>query len=231
VDALEAVARDHPSHWLPAATLAGLRLLANGDTSDAAVGLLRRVFEGKDAPETDAFIVKYFGDMPVAAIGIAPGVMAELPFSRDLVGLALAEVLQARGEVDAAIDVVERVTPTAHAAVSLAELYSEAGRDDEVIELTNGVTNQDDTTALLLVYRGIAFTRQQLFEAARESFKEALKSKKRANEIRYLALRHRAEAYAGEGKKAQARKDLERILAEDATVEGVRERLDDLTAS
>lgn len=195
------------------------------------MGLLRRVFEGEDAPEADAFIIKYFGDMPVAAIGIAPGVMAELPFSRDLVGLALAEVLQAREEVDEAIDVVERVTPTAHAAVSLAELYSEAGRDDEVIELTNGVTNEDDTTALLLVYRGIAFTRQQLFEAARESFKEALKSKKRANEIRHLALRHRAEAYAGEGKKAQARKDLERILAEDASVAGVRERLEDLTTS
>lgn len=188
------------------------------------------MFDGDRAPEEDPFIVKYFGDMPVAAIGIAPGIMAQMPCSRDLIGLALAEVLQARDQVDEAIDTVERVTPTTHAAVSLAELYSEAGRYDEVIELTNGITNEDDTTALLLVYRGIAFARQRLFEAARESFKEALKSKKRATEVRHLALRQRAEAYAGEGKKAQARKDLERILAEDASVEGVRERLEELSA-
>lgn len=227
----EKIARDHPDHWLPAATIAGLRYVADGDTGDATVDLLRKVFENERRPEQDRFFMKYFGAIPAAMIGVAPGVAVELPFSRDLIGLALAEVLQAQDQIDEAIDVAERVTPTAHAAVSLAELYSEAGRHDDVIDLTNGVKNEDDTTALLLVYRGIAFTRQGLFEAARESFKEALKSKKRATDIRHLALRHRAEVYAAEGKKAQAPKDLERILAEDSSVDGVRERLQELTSS
>lgn len=227
----ERIASDHPDHWLPAATIAGLRYLADGDTSDATVDLLRKVFENDRRPEQDRFFMKYFGAIPAATIRVAPGVAVELPFSRDLIGLALAEILQARDQIGEAIDVAERVTPTAHAAVSLAELYSEAGRHDDVIDLTNGVKNEDDTTALLLVYRGIAFTEQGLFEAARESFKEALKSKKRATEVRHLALRHRAEAYVAEGKKAQARKDLERILAEDSSIDGVRERLQELTSS
>lgn len=228
---LETIARDHPGQWLPAATLAGLRLLADGDSSDTTVGLLRSIFEGGRAPEEDPFITKYLAAASSATIGVAPGVTVQLPFSRDLIGLALAEVLQERGELDDAIDIVERVTPTTHAAVSLAELYSESGRHDDVIDLTNGVTNDNDSTALLLVYRGIAFTREGLFEAARESFKEALKSKKRANEVRHLALRQRAETYVAEGKNAQARRDLQRILADDATVDGVRQRLDELTVS
>ena len=56
-----------------------------------------------------------------------------------------------------AIDVVERLEPSAYTAVSLAELYLLADRPDEVIELTQGVTNEDDATAILLVFRGAAF--------------------------------------------------------------------------
>lgn len=69
-------------------------------------------------------------------IGIGPGVTVDLPLSRDLIGLALAEVLQRRDRIADAIDVVECVTPTAHAAVSLAELYCEAERFHEVIPIS-----------------------------------------------------------------------------------------------
>lgn len=47
-------------------------------------------------------------------------------------------------------------------ALSLGELYLSAGRDQDVITLTNGLTNEDDATALLLAYRGEAFARQDL---------------------------------------------------------------------
>jgi Tfp pilus assembly protein PilF len=60
--------------------------------------------------------------------------------------------------------------------------------------------------------------------------KEALRSRSRAAPIRHQALAERAQNYLDQGKKAMARKDLERILAEDSSYEGVREQLADLTA-
>ncbi|MBW3634472.1 MAG: hypothetical protein KY456_15730 [Chloroflexi bacterium] len=224
---LETIAKNHPPQWVAAGTLAALLLAQAGNTSDRTIDLFRRLLDQPVDPAADAFLQKYLSvgmDIP-----LAPGVTASLPVSRDLLGLALAELLQQRGEVDFAIDVVERLDPSAHAAVSLAELYAEAGRTREIVDLTNGIRNTDDGSALLLTYRGIAFARDGLFEASREAFKEALKSKKRPPEIRHLALRQRAEAYAAEGKKALARKDLERILAEDSTVPGIRERIAELT--
>jgi len=43
--------------------------------------------------------------------------------------------------------------------------------------------------------------------------------------IRHHALFERAENYEAQGKKAVARKDLERILSEDSDYPGVREKL------
>jgi hypothetical protein len=47
----------------------------------------------------------------------------------------------------------------------------------------------------------------------------------RAAPIRHLALAERTQNYLAQGKKGMARKDLERILAEDSGYEGVREQL------
>jgi hypothetical protein len=44
--------------------------------------------------------------------------------------------------------------------VSLAELYARVGRYDDVVDLSNGVSNEDDAGARLLVYRGIALREQ-----------------------------------------------------------------------
>lgn len=95
------------------------------------------MFASQRLPEEDPLIVKDLANGSSVTIGLAPGATVQLPFSHDLIGLALAEVLQERGQIEDAVAVVEQVTPTARAAVSLAELYSEAGRLDDVIELTN----------------------------------------------------------------------------------------------
>jgi Tfp pilus assembly protein PilF len=61
------------------------------------------------------------------------------------------------------------------------------------------------------------------------AFKEALKSKSRDADVRHLGLSERAYTYLAENKKAMARKDLEKILAEDASYPEVRERLGELS--
>ena len=98
------------------------------------------------------------------------------------------------------------VEPTTYAAVSLAELYVAAKRYPDVIELTDGIENTDDATALLCVFRGVAFREQGFHDAAHEAFKQALRSRSRDAAIRHLALSERATNYAAQGKKGMARR-------------------------
>jgi hypothetical protein len=161
-------------------------------------------------------------------VPIAEGVTARQPIDRDAVGLTLAEVLQEADDISEAIEVVEHLEPCFVAAVSLAELYSLAGRNKEVIDLTNGVQNEDDASALLLTYRGRAFRHEGLHDAAHETLKGTQVAQPDARGTPSRALGAGAN-HAGQGKKAMARKDLERILAEDSTYPDVSEALAELS--
>jgi tetratricopeptide (TPR) repeat protein len=225
VQAIKQVGADHPDFRLPSYSLAGLMLITNEPSE--AERLLGEAFAlGKD-PAEDKFVSTYL--FTRLELSIAEGVTAELPVNRDAVGLALAELKQDDGNLDAAIEVVEQLEPTTYSAVSLAELYAQTGRWDDVIELTEGIKNEDDASALLCVFRGQAFREQNFHDAAHEALKEALRSRSRPASIRHHALGERAQNYLAQGKKAMARKDLERILAEDSSYAGVRERLAALT--
>jgi hypothetical protein len=80
-------------------------------------------------------------------------------------------------------------------------------------------------------FAGTAFHQQVFDDAAHEALKDALRSRSSAAPIRHLALAERAANHLAQGKMAQARKDLEPILAEDSGYEGVCERLAELGAS
>jgi tetratricopeptide (TPR) repeat protein len=202
-------------------------MLLTSDPAEAARLLSEAFATGRD-PAEDKFVSSYLYTR--LELSLAPGVSAELPVNRDAVGLALAELKQDGGDLEAAIEVVEQLEPTTYAAVSLAELYSQTARWDDVLALSEGLRNEDDASALLLVYRGQAFREQGLHDAAHEALKEALRSRSRAAPIRHLALAERAQNYLAQGKKKMARKDLERILAEDSDHAGVREQLAELDA-
>ncbi len=226
VQAIRGVGDEHPDFRIASYSLAGLMLL--GEDPPQARTLLDIVFGHGSDPAADGFVRKYLATH--VELTIADGITAELPVSRDAVGLALAELRQDDGDLAGAIDVVEQLEPSAYTAVSLAELYLRAERLDEVIELTEGLANEDDATALRCVFRGAAFRHQGFHDAAHEALKEALRSRSRAAPIRHLALAERAANFLAQGKKSQARKDLERILAEDSGYEGVREQLAELDA-
>lgn len=222
--AMKAVGDRDAEYRVPAYTLAGL--LFAGESPEMAKPMLESIFASKQEPTSTPFFQRYM--QAHVEIGIAEGVTASLPLNRDAVGLTLAEIYQREGELEKAIDVVEQLEPSTYAAVSLAELYAESKRYADVVELTDGVTNEDDACALLLVFRSIALREQSYTDAAHEAFKEALRSRSRDAAIRHYALSERATNYIAQGKKGMARKDLERILAEDSSYEGVRERLAEL---
>lgn len=62
-------------------------------------------------------------------------------------------------------------------------------------------------------------------EAALEAYKDALRSKKREPELLNEARYERAKLYLATGKKAQGRKELEKVYAEDAGFRDVAELL------
>lgn len=199
------------------------------DEPDRVYPMLEELWRSGYDPATDTFLATYA--QTKVSLSLTPVLSVTLPLDRDALGLALAEEHQERGHLGSAIDVVEQVTPSTYAAVSLAELYSQQGRWDDVISLTEGIANEDDLSTLLLIQRGVAFREQRYHVASRESLKLALAPRSRTTELRHLALIERAATYVAQGKRAMARKDLERVLAEDSTRAGVRELIDDLSAT
>lgn len=225
---LPQIAKDNPDLAPVAAALDGFKALLDADYA-RATDVLGWVWSTGSSIENHPFMSKYLTTSSIT-LGIADGVRAELPLSRDAVGFALVELHQEGGRLAEAIDIAEGLDPSSVAAVSLAELYLLESRYSDVIELTNGIANGDDPTALLATFRGIALREEGHHTAAREAFKEALRSKARPSAIRHRALVERAETNRLDGKKAMARKDLERVLAEDSTYAGIREAIEALEA-
>jgi tetratricopeptide (TPR) repeat protein len=191
---------------------------------ERARALTEWLFAVQYDPITDATLLKYRARAEIH-LPIADGVAADVAVDHQTLGLLLAELEQNAGNIDRAIEVVEQLEPTTLAAVSLAELYSQAGRWSDVVDLTNGITNADDLTVYLLTQRAVAFRELRHFEAARESFKEALRSRGRSKELLNVALVERGRTALVEGKKTAARKDFERVLASDSAHPEIKELL------
>jgi predicted negative regulator of RcsB-dependent stress response len=227
--AIHAIGQQNPPAAATAAMVEVLHVALPGHDSERTRTLLGWLFDTGYDPVSDAFIVKYVEPSAVA-VPIATGVTAEMPWDRQALGLIAAELEQEAGNHDRAIAIVEQLEPTTVAAVSLAELYAEVERWADIVDLTNGIPNEDVASTFLLIQRGTALREQGYFEAARASLKEALRVRSRPIELRHLALIARGHTYLAEGKKSLARKDYERVLADDAAYPGLPEMLAEVTA-
>lgn len=219
-----AIGQLHPVASQTAAMVEVLRVALPAQDSARVRALLGWLFDAGYDPAADAFVTKYV-DESVITIPIATGIMASMIWDRQALGLLVAELEQEVGNHERAISVVEQLEPTTVAAVSLAELYAEEERWADVVDLTNGLTNEDEAAMFLLIQRGTGLREQGYFEAAREALKEALRVRSRQTELRHLAWVARGYTYLSEGKRTMARKDFERVLAEDASYPGLAEML------
>jgi len=227
--AIHAVGQQAPTAAPTAAMVEVLRVAApNRDDARARV-LLGWLFDTGYNPASDPFITKYVEASEIS-IPIATGVTAEMRWDRQALGLMAAELEQAAGDLGRAVVIVEALEPTTVAAVSLAELYAEQERWADIVDVTNGLANEDVAATFLLIQRGTALREQGYFEAAREALKEALRVRSRPVELRHLALIARGHTYFAEGKKAMARKDYERVLAGNAAYPGLSDMLAAVTA-
>jgi tetratricopeptide (TPR) repeat protein len=186
-----------------------------------------------DAALPDALMSKYGLDGSVMSVSIetwiTPRVMVEVEMTTPGATLILAELYQRGGEKTKAMGLLENlvdVAPDVPAiALSLAELYFQEALWEELASMPVRIENTDDLSAEVLRYKARAMRETGMLDGGLEVLKEALRSKKRHPEILKAARYERALTYEAMGKASQARRDLERLYAEDPLYQDVSRRV------
>jgi len=198
--------------------------LQDDDKFKEAANWLADIWENKSLLANNKYFKKYVEKI-IVVVPVAPGISFPTYLNLDALGLLYVEVLQQLGKTKQAKQIIEEITPTQVTAISLAEIEIQLEQYDEVLSLTQDLENEDDATCILLVFRAIALREQKHYVASREVFNQALKSKKRNQDILHKALFERSKTYLEEGKKSQAKADLEKILATDSDYPSLKESL------
>lgn len=176
--------------------LGGLTAYAAG--AGPARELLRAAWESGGPCAPSPFGADHIQHLAVR-VDLTAGVQALLPLSWDTVGLALVATERCRGDLDAATRVAEDLDASVVSALALADVYLETRRHDDVVELTEGLTNTDDATALLLVMRAVALRSSGRPRAAGPVLHDAIRWGVRDSVVRRLALSERDRSAAADG--------------------------------
>ena len=171
--------------------------------------------------------------VPRVMLPITPEVNVRLPANAQGALLGLVEALQLQGKGLEALPYLESLlkldAQDPVALASFAEIVLD-GQDpqrwQQVVEWTAGVENETVIHTAVLFYRGQALVKLGMDHAAEGVFTTALRRTKDRSETLLRDIRYqRALVYERTGKKAQARRELERLYAEDPGFEDVAQRL------
>jgi tetratricopeptide (TPR) repeat protein len=221
----ESSAKDTGDKVLSDDLFAGLLSAQLGD-HEGAIAYLEKVVRS-DQSLPDELMEKYV-EGAAMSVQVTDQVKVDVPFGSLAAALMLAEVYQRTGRLGEAIGLIQQlveVEPHPFLVLSLADLHAEEGAWDEIVELATGITNEDDVSLQVRLLQARAFTEQGMRDAAIEAYKDCLRSKKRDPDLLKEARYERALLYAETGKKGQARKELEKLYAEDSSYRDVKERL------
>lgn len=191
------------------------------------------------ALKTPAALGKAFkehGFTPKVQVPVTPEIVATMLPSAQSASLLLAEVQQSIDDHPAALATLNLVLPNqASAAIdpvmlaAFGELALES-QDANAIHRFNtlaaAIENDSAIHTVVMYYRAQGLVNQNLHSAALALLTPALRRTKDRSTGLLLNIRFlRAEVYGALGRKALARKDLERIYAEDPSFEGIRQAL------
>jgi len=194
-----------------------------------AASVLRSVV-ASDAPLPDRLMRRHLSAAALE-VHMTPNITAHTGMDRGGVALLLAEVLQHAGRPQEAIDLLETFgarTNSAALALCLADRYLMDGEWREVERVTDAFeTNVDDLSLQILILRARAQRELGEFIPTLTTLREALRFKQRDRTLLNQARYERALMYEAEGKRALARKDLERIFDREPGFLDVARRLED----
>ena len=215
-----AAAETEPSAAIMAATLL--------EHDDPRIPQLLEPVVTDDHDFPTALMEKYLDD-DQTVIDITRFTSATVPIDGMAAVLLLAESYQAQGRMYDALGVLEEVEELSGdpaVTLSLCELYAITGRWDGVIDRAQQIPVADDVTFEIALIYGVAMHQKDLNEAAIRVFSTALRKKKgRPATLVQEMLYARALAYEIVGRKAQAKKEFEKLYAENPSFRDVAERV------
>jgi tetratricopeptide (TPR) repeat protein len=224
-EAMLAAAGQHPKYNLVGRSIAGLLLMESA--LDRGMDLLDGVVVESEDLGKDQFVHKYLPDAGLS-VAVAAGVMVHLPLQRNSLILLLAELHQARGEEDRAIAMLEAAEQTTHIRLSLTELLYERDEFERVLQVTQGVHNDDDVTALMLAYRGRALAELGRHDDAITVLARVLEYPNRAASIKAIALVGRGMIHQARGENTLAENDFTQALMEVPEDPEARQHIEEL---
>lgn len=217
-------------HIADAAFLAGFLLLKTERYDEAELWLKQAAGSGT----LGTHFGKYGLDVHLA-LPITELVTAHIRPCRRGVLLGLAELYQVRGDVREALACLKKLRKEspedAVVRLSIAELVQETAPADkrlarQIVDLAGDVKNESSVHAALMLHKARALRTLGLPTAARDVLTAAFRKKKDRDEELLRAVRYeRACVYEELGQKARARKEFEKLYAEDPSFEDIAERL------
>lgn len=222
IEALDRAAELYPSHRYTALALAALKRMESDCEPDVALRQIRKVMGNGYNPETDSFARRYVPFIS-ASVGVGELVVARLPYSKGLLALGASGILLKQGRQEEALKLAAYLQGSVAGEILLVELYEDCDQPEKILALTDSIANEDDASMLLLTLRGKALAKIGHLDAALETFKEALRYRSRPDQLKELAWFNRAKTYIEAGKPGMARRDLERIMAQNSSYPGLDE--------
>ena len=130
----------------------------------------------------DKIAKKYF-DQFRATIPIARGITFSTDYNHSYLSYAYSEILQALGQPQKALEVIQKVPDSEYKNIAILDLRLALKDYETVIDETNDLENIDDESAILLIFRGIAYRELKEFDLAIETFKQAMSKRSRSSDI------------------------------------------------
>lgn len=219
------------THLADGAFLAGF-LAFDAKRLDETERYLRQALAGQKTLGTH--FAKY--EMHVElALPIGHFVVAHLHPCKRGVLMGLAQVYQAQDRAKEALDCLKQLRKDTQddvvVNVSMAEIVMEAAPHDkrlakQIVELAGDVHNESPVHATLMLYKARALRTLGLDTAAKEVLTAALRKRKGRDDQLLREIRYERACVNEElGRKAAARRDFERLYAEDPSFEDVAKRL------
>jgi tetratricopeptide (TPR) repeat protein len=222
--------------WVDAAWSAALLYVQREQLTQAAA-LLQRVLNDSHALGQT---FREQGFTPRVQVPVTPEIVATMLPVKASAQLLLAEVQQSMGEHTAALKTLSQALPAPADSFVPSQLdpvmvaaFGELALESQDIDamrhfnaLAAALGNDSPVHTVVMYYRAQALFEKKLYEAALAVLTPALRRTRDRNPALLLNIRFlRAQTYGALNRAAQARREFERIYAEDPAFEGVREAL------